>query len=81
MGKFRNELHVTYSGLSDDLNSRSRNHKTEILEYQNNMESLKSKGISFFKKKVHFFVRFLGASLCVMIWQCETYLWAVKNWQ
>ena len=51
MEKVKNELSITFSGLSDDLNSRSKNRKTELLEYQNNMENLKSTGKSFCKRK------------------------------
>jgi hypothetical protein len=66
MEKVRNELCITFSGLSDDLNSRSKNRKTEILEYQSNMERLKSTGKSCFKRKYIFLtIRFLEASLCV----------------
>jgi hypothetical protein len=50
MEKVKNELCITVSGLSDDLNSRSKNRKAEFLEYKNNMESLKNAGKSFYKR-------------------------------
>jgi hypothetical protein len=46
MEKVKNELCITFSGLSDDLSSRSKNRKAEFLEYKNNMESLKNTGKS-----------------------------------
>jgi uncharacterized coiled-coil DUF342 family protein len=51
MGKVKSELSVTFSGLLDDLNSRAQNRKREILEYQNNIESLKNTGKACFKRK------------------------------
>jgi len=50
MEKVKNELCLTFSGLSDDINLRSKNRKTELLEYQNNMENLKSTGKSYFRR-------------------------------
>jgi len=84
MEKVKYELCITFSGLSDDFSSRSKNRKTELLEYQNNTESLKNTGKSYFRRKYisltidfkeHLYV------CIVMIWHFETYVWAVKNWQ
>jgi len=84
MERVKNELCVTFSGLSDDINTRSKNRKTELLEYQNNMESLKSTGKSCFKRKyISLTINFKECLYVCIIMIChfETYVWAVKNWQ
>jgi hypothetical protein len=84
MEKVKNELCITFSGLSDDINTRSKNRKTDLLEYKNNMENLKSTGENCFIRKYISLTIDLKERLYVcifMIWHFETYVWAVKNWQ
>jgi hypothetical protein len=61
--KLRNDLHVRFALLSNDLKMRSENFKALTVEHENNMKNLKNTGKNCHIKYVFITIRFLGASL------------------